>query len=170
MTDKSIGKLREMAKRGRNYREDFESEMFGESVTYELRPLVDEEFLPLSAQMADILGIDEEEIKGGDTVDEALDEIDSARTDEEGNELPAESVDVSKLDEEFVGIVQEAGWRALTAEYDDEGNRIELTDEEAQEAIEDFVGGYSLLVGYNALDLAGNIQDATKFRGSRGSV
>lgn len=170
MTDKSIGKLREMSKRGRNYREDFETEMFGDTVTYELRPLVDEEFLPLSAQMADILGIDEEEVRGGDTVDEALDQIDETRTDEDGEEIPAEAIDVSKLDEEFVRIVQEAAWRALTAEYDEEGNRIELTDEEAREAIEDFVAGYSLVVGYNALDLAGNIQDATKFRGSRGSV
>lgn len=164
MTDKSIGKLREMAKRGRMYREVKEIDLFGETVEYEVRPLVDDEFLPLSAHMADHLGVEDEDIKGGDTVDEALDEIDDARDEEDAD------IDVGKLDDEFVGIIQKAAALGLTADFAEDGSKRELSQEDAEEFIGGLVGGYSLEIGYEVLDLAGNIRDAEKFRGGRGSL
>lgn len=148
------GRAREMAKRGRKYREDYEFELYGEPVKLSLRPLVDDEFLPLAAFLAEHFDIDDEEIRGEDVVDEARDEIDDARDD-------AGDIDVSQLDEEFVEVMQSAAVLGVMADYDEDGEKVAFeSNEETRDFIESLMGGYSIELGGEVLDLSGNIREA----------
>lgn len=158
---RSQSKLQEMVIRGKDYREDYEFEMFGEEVTGVIRPLPDKEFLPLAAFLADHFDMDADDLNEDEVVDEAIDEIEEAR--EDGGDI-----DVSKLDEEFVATMQSAAILGLEGGYDDAGNYVEYSEADVEEIVTNMIGGYSVELGGEVLDLSGNVRDADRFRGNWG--
>lgn len=162
-SEKSAATLKEMAIRGSNYREDYEFELYGEDVTAIIRPLVDDEFLPIAAFLKSRL--DEEDLDTEEAVDEAVDKVEEAAEESEG-----EDIDVSMLDEEFVAAMQEAARLGLHGDYDEDGNEREYDDEERDNVIDSLMGGYSVELGSRILEISGSVRDAEKFRGGRGSV
>jgi NAD-dependent DNA ligase len=220
-SDKSNGKLYEMAVRGTDFREDYEFELYGEEVTAVLRPLVDNEFLPIAAFLADHFELDDE-VEDERAVSEALDEVDEAKEEasiediegvgsamaaalaeagygelrdlatadaeelaeidnigeslagriiEDATELAgAGGVDVTQLDEEFVAVMQEAARMGLHGERDEDGSVIEYDDEDREFVIDNMMGGYSIEIAGEVLEMSGDVRDAERFRGTRGSV
>lgn len=141
----NIAKLRELAVRGKDYREDYEVEYYGESATFALRPLVDIEFLPIAAFLEDKLGLDAEE---------AQEMVEEEREDNEGN------VDPSNFDREFVEIMQKAAIQGLTSGPDcDEGERKEVRTQ-----VESLQGGKSLEIAERVLDVSSDAESAKSFR------
>jgi hypothetical protein len=156
-SDKPVSVLKEMCIRGDSYREDYDFEMFGEDVTAVLKPMNDEEFLPIAGFLKAHLDMDEED---------AVDAVESAK--EEAEEMDEDSIDISQMDEAFVAAMQKAAINALVGSYDSEGDLIDHDRQEAEQMVEMMVGGYSVELGGKALEIAGDVRDATKFRGSRG--
>lgn len=152
-----------MATRGRKYREDREFDYMGGEMTLQLRPLVDGEFLPRAGRLAAHFGVEDQDIGSKEVLDKSKEEIEEAR-EEDG------SIDVSKLDDTFVEIMQEAAILGITSDYDEDGNKVPMNDEQAADFISDLLGGLSIEIGGEVMDLSGNIRDAEKFRGGRGSV
>jgi hypothetical protein len=153
--DRSRSKIHEMVVRGANYREEYDFELYGEEVTAVLRPLVDEEFLPIAAFLASAIGEDELE-ESAEAVSEAVEKVDEA------DEVDG-AVDLSELDDDFVAAMQRAarkGWYGI--KEDDEV--IELEDGEAEELLSQMMGGYSVEIGSQVLEISGDIRDAEKFR------
>lgn len=148
-------KLHEMVSLGKEYREDMELEVFGGTVTIEHRPLPDKEFLPLMSDMAEAIDLDVTDSE--EALDEAFEEVDEAR-DEEGN------IDIRELNDEFIEITHDAAALGITASYDENGQRVEIGEEEAHELLEDMVGGISVEIGMQVLDKSGNVRDAELFR------
>jgi hypothetical protein len=146
-----------MCVRGDRYREDYEFEMLGETVTASLKPMKDDKFLPIAAFLKAHLDMDEED---------AIDAVEAAK--EEAEEAGEDSIDISKMDTEFVVAMQKAAINSLVGSYDDEGNFYDHDEEEATKMIGMMVGGYSVELGGKSLEIAGDVRDATKFRGSRG--
>lgn len=145
-SEKSASKLYEMTVKGRNYRETETVQYFGEEVDVVLRPLVDDEFLPITAAMQDMMGIDEEE---------ALEQIEEAKDEAEGQE---ELMDMSHLDEEFVHLMQTAARLGICG--DDMGH----TQDEVDFMVDNMVGGLSVEIGGLVLDVSGDVEEAEKFR------
>lgn len=158
-SEKSTSTLMDMCIRGRDYREDYDFEMMGEDVTASLAPLADEKFLPIAAFLKEHLGMDEEEAV--ETIEEAKEEAD-----EQGND----SIDISKMDTEFVVTMQRAAIHGLKGSYDSSGSLVRHDEDEARKMVKMMVGGYSVEIGGKVLEISGDVRDATKFRGSRGSI
>ena len=156
-SDKPQSKLFEMCVRGDRYREDYEFEMLGETVTASLKPMKDDKFVPIAAFLKAHLGMDEEE---------AIDAVEAAK--EEAEEAGEDTIDISKMDTEFVVTMQRAAINSLAGSYDDEGNYYEHDEDEAEQMVGMMIGGYSVELGGKALEISGDVRDATKFRGSRG--
>lgn len=165
MSDKSPVELKEMAVRGEDFRDHYEFEMYGEPVVAVLKPLVDEEYLPLAGALADHLDVDEEEIDKEELTKEAKEEVEEART-EDG------SIDMAQLDDEFVAIMQKAAvWGLQGSLVGEDEEFVEYEDEEERASIiGKMMGGYSVEIGSEVLEMSGDVRDATRFRGSRGSV
>ncbi|OYR54911.1 hypothetical protein [Halorubrum halodurans] len=155
----SKGKLYDMCVRGRDYREDYDLEMMGEEVIASLAPLADEHFLPISAFLKEHIGIDEEE---------AVEAVEEAK--EQAEEDGEDSIDISKMDEEFVITLQRAAILGIKGSYDEDGDLVEYDEDDARKMVKMMVGGYSVELGGKVLEISGDVRDATKFRGSRGSV
>lgn len=162
MSDKNITELKEMAVRGTDFRDDYEFEMYGEPVKAVIKPLVDNEYLPIAGKLASHLDIEEDQIESGETVEEALDEVEEAKEDGE--------IDMSQLDQEFVDTMQMAAIWGLHGSYDEDGEIIEYTEDECEEIVYSMLGGYSVELGSRVLEVSGDVRDANRFRGSRGSV
>jgi len=156
MTDRPQSNLMEMCIRGRDYREDYDFEMFGEEIAVQLGALPDENFLPVAGFLKQHLGMDEEE---------AIEQVEDAK-----EEVSDGSIDITKMDAEFVVAMQKAAIHGIRGSYDDEGNVIEHDEEEARQMVEMMVGGYSVEIGGKVLEISGDVRDATSFRGTRGSV
>lgn len=141
----NISKLRELAVRGKDYREDFEFEYYGESATFQLRPLVDVEFLPIAAFLEDKLGLDAED---------AQEMVEEEREENDGN------IDPSNFDAEFVEIMQSAAIQGLTSgpEASDEER------DEVREQVETLQGGKSLEIAERVLDISSDADSAKSFR------
>jgi hypothetical protein len=166
MSDKKQSKLYEMAVRGTEFEDEYEFELYGEPVTAIIKPLVDDEFLPIAAFLSEHLDVDEDNIEEGEAVSEAVEKVEEAS--DEDSDSP---VDVSQLDEEFVGAMQEAAILGLHGSYDEDGNKVEHTDEEVEFIVtEALMGGYSVELGSKVLEISGDVREAEKFRGTRGSV
>lgn len=144
-TNVNVSKLRELAVRGKNYREDFEVEYYGESATFALRPLVDIEFLPIAAFLEDKLGLDAEE---------AQEMVEEEREENDGN------IDPSNFDEEFVEIMQSAAIRGLTSGPD----APDEESDEVREQVESLQGGKSLEIAERVLDISSDAESAKSFR------
>jgi len=157
--EKSESVLYEMCVRGKNYREEYEFEMFGEEVTALLAPLPDKQFLPVAGFLKEHLGMDDEE---------AVELVEEAKA--EAEEAGDDTIDISKMDEPFVAAMQRAAACGLKGSHDPDGNVIDHDEDEAEQMVGMMVGGYSVELGGKVLELSGDVRDATKFRGSRGSI
>lgn len=165
--DRSKSKLHDMIARGTAYREEYEFEFYGgEEVTAVLKPLADKKFLPIAAFLAEHFDM-EDDVDEEEAVSEAIDEVEEAR--EDGDEDAP--IDVTKLDEDFVAIMQEAAAKGLVGALTEDGDQYDIDDEdEARELVEAMMGGYSVEIGGRVLEISGDVRDAEKFRGGRGSV
>lgn len=162
-SERSRSTLQNLVIRGTNYREDYEFELYGEETAAIIRPLADDEFFPIAAAIAAHLGMDlEAEEERDEAVSEAIDE---AKADEED-----ETIDISKMDEELVSLLQSAAKLGITGGYTEDGDEVEYTEEEIENVVEGMMGGYSVELGGRVLELSGDVRDAEKFRGGRGSV
>ena len=157
--EKPKGKLYEMSVRGAKFREDFPIEMLGEEVVISLAPLRDKKFLPIAAFLKDHLGMDEEE---------AIEQVEEAK--EAAEEAGEDSIDISQMDKEFVVAMQKAAIHGIKGSYTDDDVLVEYDENDAEGMVDMMVGGYSVEIGGKVLELSGDVRDATKFRGSRGSV
>ncbi len=142
--DKPDSKLYEMVVRGKNYRETYELDMFGEEVEVIIRPLPDKIFIPLTGKLQSKFDMDEEE---------AIEAIEESK--ESGED---DYVDVADFDEEFVELMASAAKAGIVGE--DMGH----TDDEVEWMVDNMVGGFSLEIGGAVLELSGDIIDAEKFR------
>lgn len=149
-------RLHEAVALGKHYREDMELDVFGDTLRIEHRALPDEEFLPILADLAGELDLDVG-TSSDEAIEEAMEEVDEAR-DEEGN------IDITQLSDEFVALAQKAGARGITAAYDEDGEKVEIEEEESAELLEGMVGGISVEIGMRVLDTAGGVRDAELFR------
>jgi hypothetical protein len=139
-----------MALRGDEYRStidftyyDMEGELF-------VRPLVDEEFLPIAAFLEDRLDMDTDEAQ------EALEE----GKDDEG------SIDPSQFDEEFVEIMHEAAVMGIDTTQG-------IAEGEDREGVTEIVkmlqGGKSLIIAERVLEISSDADKAESFRRDGGS-
>ena len=154
---KPESKLYEMCVRGHNYRDDYDFEMLGEDVTASLAPLKDEKFLPIAAFLKEHLGMDEEA---------AVEAVEEAKA--EAEEAGEDTIDISRMDAEFVAAMQRAVVGGLKGSYSEDGDLVDHTEEEAETMVSMMVGGYSVELGGKVLELSGDVRDVEKFPGSRG--
>lgn len=164
-SERSQSRLMEMVIRGTNFKDDYDFELYGEDVTAIMKPLVDDEFLPIAAMLAEKFDMEDEELDKAEAVSEAVDKVEEAK--DEDADAP---IDISQLDEEFVALMQEAARLGLYGGYDNDGNEVEFDDDEIDYMISEMMGGYSVELGSQVLEISGDVRDADKFRGGRGSV
>jgi hypothetical protein len=142
----NISRLREMALRGDEFRStidftyyDMEGELF-------VRPLVDEQFLPIAAFLEDRLDMDTEDAQ------EAL----ADGKDEENNDI-----DPSQFDEEFVEIMHKAAAMGIDT---DQGIAEGEDEEGVKEIITMLQGGKSLIIAERVLEISSDADKAESFR------
>lgn len=138
--ERSVSKLREMVLKGKNYREDYEFEYFGETITLKLRPLRDPEFVELIERLDDT--IDEEEF------DEELEDIE---------DLDEEDVE-EEFSSDFVEVMRDAAKLGIDPEP------LGETREGIAELVDEMVGGVSIEIGAEVMEITSNLQDADRFR------
>jgi hypothetical protein len=148
--DVNMSRLREMAVRGNQYREELTFDYFGEELHLFVKPLTDKQFLPIAAFLEDRLDIDPEEAQ------EAIEE----------EKDPDGGIDPSNFDEEFVEIMQEAAVMGVDTEQGD----AEGEDEEGlRETIAMLQGGSSLIIAEKVLEISSDAESAESFRRDGGS-
>lgn len=162
--DVNISRFRQLAIRGHEYREKFETVYYtGEDeapLTLYVKPLTDPEFLPIAAFLEDKLDMDEEEAQ------ELL---------EDEKDPDTGSIDASAFDEEFVEIMQEAAVMGIDTEQGDAAGEDEQGVREILGATGDdamdigLQSGKTLEIAERVLDISSNAEKAKSFRGSRGS-
>lgn len=150
-----IGRLKEMAIRGKDYRETNEYEYFGETLTLCLQALADGKLIPITGALQSKFGMD---------LEEASEEIEESREDEGGD------IDPAKLDEDFVKLMAKAALEGIDrTEADAKG----LSEEDVREVLgiaendEDNIGlrnGLTLEISQDVLDIADDDENAEKFR------
>lgn len=139
----NIGAFRQLILRGTDYREEYEFEMFGEAVTIKLAPLSDEQYSLLLEQMEE------------DVDDEKFQRLMQEADGKEGEEL----------EEEFdVGFI-EAMRTAAKLGIDPES--VGETQEGVAELVDMMVGGQSLMIGQEVMEITSNVSAAKEFPGAR---
>ena len=143
--DVNLSRLREMAIKGKQYRETVEFEYYDETITLYVKPLTDSEFLPIAATLEDKLDIDHEE---------AQEMVEEEKADDG-------TVDPSAFDEEFVTVMQTAAVLGIdTTQGDAEGE-----DEEGlKEIVQMLQGGATLIIAEKVLDISSDAGKAESFR------
>ena len=144
-SDVNMSRLREMAIRGKEYRESIDFEYYDETGELYVKPLTDAEFLPIAALLEDRLDIDE---------DEAQEMLEDEK-DETG------VIDASAFDEEFVRVMQEAAILGIdTSQGIAEGeDRDGVT-----EIVEMLQGGKTLEIAEVVLSISSDAEQAESFR------
>jgi len=144
-SDTNISRLREMALRGDEFRDVIEFTYYEMEGELYVRPLVDEEFLPIAAFLESRLDMDAEEAQ------EALEE----GKDDEGN------IDPGQFDEEFVEIMHQAAALGIDATQ----GIAEGEDEEGvKEIVSMLQGGKSLIIAERVLEISSDADKAETFR------
>jgi hypothetical protein len=151
----NISRLKEIAIRGDEYREENTYPYFGEEITIFLQPLKEKQLLPLQTLLMEQLGMD---------LNDAENKIENAAP--------------SDLDEDFISIMHEIALRAVdTTQGDAEGaDEQELREvfgavkkgEDDSEEI-GFVGGVGLEIAQDAISISSDADSADKFRRDGGS-
>jgi hypothetical protein len=155
MSDEAnLGRLKEMAIRGKEYREENEYDYFGETMTLFLKALTDQKLIPLTGALQSKFGMD---------IEDASEEIEESR-DDEGD------IDPGKLDEEFVNLMARVAVEGIDKEQGDaEGHSqadLEAVFGIAEEDDDNIGlrGGLTLEVAQDVLDIADDEDNAEKFR------
>ena len=141
----SVPKFRRMVMRGTQYREEYEFEMFGEAVTLELKPLNDDQYTTLLEQMEE--DIDDEKF--------------AAIMAEAEGEDPEDLED--QFDTGFVRAMQTAAKLGIDPES------VGETQEGIAELVDMMVGGQSIAIGREVMEITSNVSAAKDFPGARGS-
>jgi len=139
MSEKSNSTLRSMVLKGKNYREDYELEYFGETTTLSLRPLKDTEFIEIAEKIDDVVD--------GDFEDE-LEDL-------EDDEIP----DEADFSSEFVELMRDAAKMGIDPE-----SVGEKSEEDVAELLDEMIGGVSIEIGSEVMEITSNLQDAERFR------
>jgi len=154
----NISRLKELALRGKEYREENEYEYFGGSMTLVVGPLEDEKLIPITGTLQAKFGMD---------IEDASEEIEESR--EEGD------IDPAKLDTEFVQIMARAAVEGVDrtrgaaenlSEQEVEAvfgiaNEEELAEDEENIGLR---GGLTLEIAQDVLDISDDEEAAEKFR------
>ena len=151
--DVNVSKLRELATRGKAYREDFEAEYMGETMVLSLKPVISQRFLPIAALLEDKVDMDAEEAQ------EKLEE-----------EKQEGEIDPSDFDEEFVCIMSELAVRGIStdagyAEGEDEAGLrgiFGISDTESENI--GLIGGLVLEIAERVLAISSDAEKAESFR------
>lgn len=155
-SDVNVPRLKEMAIRGEEYREEFEIEYFGESGTLHLGSLADEYYIPMVGTLQDKFDLD---------IDEAQEQIEEAK--EEGDD---DNIDPAGFDEEFVDLMKRAAYYGIDRT---EGIATGMTKEdlkavlgmyEEEEKNIGLRGGKTLEIAYKVLNITSDAESAEKFR------
>lgn len=141
--------LQDMVVRGKDYREDYEFELYGEEITVVIKPLIDEQFLPIMSSLSETLDVEEAD------ADKAVEEVEDAGDEQE--------IDTSQLSDGFVAEMQKAATLGIVGGYTEDEEYIEYSDEEIMQLVGDMMGGYSVELGSRVLELSGSVRDAEKF-------
>lgn len=143
-------RFREIALRGKKYREEKTYPYFGEDINLFIKPVLEKELLPLQTLLMEKLGMD---------LDDAEEEIEGA--------------EAGDLDERFIEIMQEIALRGICTEQGDaegedrEGLRQILgAEQEATEEEIGLVGGLSVQIAQDVISISSDAEGAEKFRGS----
>lgn len=150
-SDVNISRLREMALKGDQFRDSIEFTYYDEEGDLFVRPLTDEEFLPIAAFLENRLDIDPEEAQ------EALDE---------GKDEAGDSIDPGQFDQAFVEIMHQAAIKGIDT---DQG----IAEGEDETGVEEIVtmlqGGKSLIIAERVLEISSDAESAEAFRRDGGS-
>jgi hypothetical protein len=150
-SDVNISRLREMALKGDQFRDSIEFTYYDEEGELFVRPLTDEEFLPIAAFLENRLDIDPEEAQ------EALDE---------GKDEAGDSIDPGQFDQAFVEIMHQAAIKGIDT---DQG----IAEGEDEEGVDEIVtmlqGGKSLIIAERVLEISSDAESAEAFRRDGGS-
>ncbi len=142
----NISRLREMAIRGDQFRDSIDFTYYDMEGELVVRPLTDEEFLPIAAFLEKRLDLDPEEAQ------EAL---------EEGKDEENGTIDPSQFDEDFVEIMHEA---AILGIDTDDGIAEGEDEEGVEEIVKMLQGGKSLVIAERVLELSSDAESAESFR------
>jgi hypothetical protein len=158
-SDVNTSRLRGMATRGKEYREDFETEYMGETMELVLKPVISKRFLPIAALLEAKMDMDEEDAQ------ELLEE----EADEDG------SIDPSNFDEEFVSIMSELAVRGIDleagyaeGETEDGLREIFAISDDEDENI-GLIGGVVLEIAEAVLSISSDAEKAESFQRDGGS-
>lgn len=144
--DTNISRLREMAIKGDQFRSSLDFTYYDMEGELYVRPLTDEEFLPIAAFLEERLDLDPEEAQ------EALDE---------GKDEANETIDPGQFDEAFVEIMHEAAVLGIdTAQGIAEGE----DEEGVKEIVSMLQGGKSLIIAERVLEISSDADKAETFR------
>lgn len=150
-TDTNISRLREMALRGDQFRSTIDFTYYDMEGELYVRPLTDEEFLPIAAFLESRLDLDAEEAQ------EAL---------EEGKDEEDGTIDPAQFDEDFVEIMHKAAHMGIdTTQGIAEGE----DDEGVKEIVSMLQGGKSLVIAERVLEISSDADKAETFRRDGGS-
>ena len=140
----SIPKFKRMVLRGTDYREEYQFEIFDDSMTIEIMPLSDDQYTTLLEQM-------EEDI------DDAKFQRIMAEADGKSPEEAEEEFDVG-----FVKAMQTAAKLGIDPES------VGLEQPEVASLVEKMVGGQSIQIGREVMEITSNVSKAKEFPGARG--
>lgn len=140
----SIPKFKRMVLRGTDYREEYEFEIFDDAITIEIKPLSDDQYTTLLEQM-------EEDI------DDAKFQRIMAEADGKSPEEAGDEFDVG-----FVKAMQTAAKLGIDPES------VDLSQSEVAELVEKMVGGQSIQIGREVMEITSNVSKAKEFPGARG--
>lgn len=149
----NISRLTDLATRGKKYREEFDTEYFGETINLKLKPVISNKFLPVAALLEDKMDIDEDEAQ------EMLEE-----------EKEDGSIDPSNFDEEFIAIMSELSVRGIDRSYgyakeaskEDLRKVFAISDEEEENI--GMIGGIVLEIAERVLSISSDAEKAESFR------
>jgi len=149
----NISTLIDLATRGKNYREEFETEYLGETIHLKLKPVISKRFLPIAALLEDKLDMDAED---------AQERIEEGK--EDGN------IDPANFDEEFIAIMSELAVRGIDLTYgfakdgseDDLRRVFAISDDEDQNI--GMIGGVVLEISEQVLSISSDAKKAESFR------
>lgn len=146
----NISRLREMALRGDQFRDTIDFTYYDMEGELYVRPLTDEEFLPIAALLEDRLDLEPEEAK------DALEE----GKDDDG------TIDPAQFDEDFVAIMFDAAVLGIDTE---QGIAEGEDPRGVREIVEMLQGGKSLVIAERVLEISSDAETAESFRRDGGS-
>lgn len=151
-------KFKKLVQKGRNYREDYEFTMFGESTTIQLQPLTDPVYETLMEQVEEDVG--EERFRN-------LVARQMERAKKEDGEIDPEDIDPDEIEAEDIEFGQ-IGALKMAAKLGIDPESVNMTRQEVMETVDEMVGQKSLDIGAAVLELTADVGKANEFPGSRG--